>query len=116
MSTNASFSEYANHHPDQHAMVFYPSNSKKMLSGHDGGISLTYDITAPTVSRAILDIARPGDASQFGDRCGDGRPGALCGSCLAWPTRGGPSADCILVDRLEKPCLIRVGGSRSDCG
>lgn len=33
-------SVYLNHHPDQHALVFY-NQSGKMLSGHDGGISFT---------------------------------------------------------------------------
>lgn len=32
---------YPNHHPDQHALVFYPSNPNRMLSGHDGGLSRT---------------------------------------------------------------------------
>ncbi len=29
------------HHPDQHGVIFFPSNSKKMISIHDGGISFT---------------------------------------------------------------------------
>ena len=37
---------YTNHHPDQHSMVFYPSDADKVLSGHDGGISMTNDIRA----------------------------------------------------------------------
>ena len=32
---------YFNHHPDQHALVFFPSDPDRMLSGHDGGVSLT---------------------------------------------------------------------------
>ena len=32
---------YNNHHPDQHAVVFYPNNGRVMLSAHDGGISRT---------------------------------------------------------------------------
>lgn len=40
-----SFSLYTDHHPDQHALVFYPSNPNKVLSGHDGGVSVTEDIT-----------------------------------------------------------------------
>ncbi|OJJ23946.1 hypothetical protein BKI52_06235 [marine bacterium AO1-C] len=39
-------SRYENHHPDNHSLVFYPSDAKKMLTGHDGGISLTLDNTA----------------------------------------------------------------------
>lgn len=32
---------YPNHHPDNHALVFLPSSSTTMLTGHDGGISKT---------------------------------------------------------------------------
>ncbi len=39
------FGLYTDHHPDQHALVFYPSNPNKVLSGHDGGVSVTEDIT-----------------------------------------------------------------------
>jgi len=41
---------YTNHHPDQHELVFFPSNANKMLSGNDGGIFLCGDNTASTVS------------------------------------------------------------------
>ncbi|EAY26036.1 GEVED domain-containing protein [Microscilla marina] len=34
-------STYDNHHPDNHSLVFYPSNPARMLTGHDGGISRT---------------------------------------------------------------------------
>ncbi|HAS45542.1 MAG TPA: hypothetical protein DCS93_33970, partial [Microscillaceae bacterium] len=34
-------STYTNHHPDNHSLVFYPSNPARMLTGHDGGISRT---------------------------------------------------------------------------
>ncbi len=35
-------SQYANHHPDQHSMVFLnPPNSNVLYSGHDGGVSRT---------------------------------------------------------------------------
>ncbi|MFC5046654.1 T9SS type A sorting domain-containing protein [Aquimarina hainanensis] len=37
---------YKNQHPDQHALVFYPSNPNKVLSGNDGGVQITQDITA----------------------------------------------------------------------
>ncbi|GAA4279449.1 T9SS type A sorting domain-containing protein [Aquimarina mytili] len=40
-----SFGLYTDQHPDQHALVFYPSNPNKVLSGHDGGVSVTEDIT-----------------------------------------------------------------------
>ncbi len=37
---------YPDQHPDQHALVFYPSNPNKVLSGSDGGVAVTEDITA----------------------------------------------------------------------
>ncbi len=37
---------YANHHPDQHEIVFYPSNPNKMISTNDGGIFRTTNNTA----------------------------------------------------------------------
>lgn len=39
---------YPNNHPDQHALVFFPSDAKKAINGHDGGLSLTNDITKGT--------------------------------------------------------------------
>ncbi len=37
---------YTNQHPDQHELVFYPSNPNRALSGNDGGVFITEDITA----------------------------------------------------------------------
>lgn len=37
------FGFYPSHHPDVHKVVFYPSNSRKMLSATDGGVFLTND-------------------------------------------------------------------------
>ncbi|NAS31869.1 T9SS type B sorting domain-containing protein [Flavobacteriaceae bacterium R38] len=37
---------YTNHHPDQHSLEFFPSNPDMVISGHDGGLSLTTDIQA----------------------------------------------------------------------
>jgi len=45
---------YANHHPDNHGVIFYPSNPAKMLSVHDGGISLTTNDLASSVSWTSL--------------------------------------------------------------
>lgn len=36
-----SFSLYEDHHPDQHNLVFYPSNPNRVLSSNDGGVSRT---------------------------------------------------------------------------
>ncbi len=41
-SEKTDLSKYPNHHPDQHALVFF-NNPDKMLSAHDGGISETSD-------------------------------------------------------------------------
>lgn len=32
---------YPNHYADQHLLIFFPSESRKMLSAHDGGLSIT---------------------------------------------------------------------------
>lgn len=37
---------YTNHHPDQHSLEFFPSDPSKVISGHDGGVSITTDILA----------------------------------------------------------------------
>lgn len=37
-------SKYANHHPDQHALIFF-NDANKMLSAHDGGVSITSNNT-----------------------------------------------------------------------
>ncbi|MGQ0829883.1 MAG: T9SS type A sorting domain-containing protein, partial [Bacteroidota bacterium] len=41
---------YLNHHPDQHDIIFYPSDPNKMLSANDGGVFRTNDNTASTVA------------------------------------------------------------------
>lgn len=48
--TTGSFSWYRGQHPDQHALLFYPSNPKKSIAGHDGGLSITENILAEKVS------------------------------------------------------------------
>ena len=48
--TTGGFGFYPNHHPDQHALVFYPSDSNRMLSGNDGGVFLTNDNRINNVS------------------------------------------------------------------
>ena len=45
---------YANHHPDQHELLFLPSNPNKMISSNDGGIFKTDDNTASTVAWTSL--------------------------------------------------------------
>lgn len=43
-------SQYPGQHPDQHMIAYNPNNPNQVLSGHDGGISFTSDITANSVS------------------------------------------------------------------
>ncbi len=43
-------SEYPGHHPDLHEFFFDPNDPDRMWSAHDGGISLTEDIAANSVS------------------------------------------------------------------
>lgn len=45
---------YLNHHPDQHGVAFYPSDPDKMISFHDGGLSLTNNIKDTKVSWTSL--------------------------------------------------------------
>jgi photosystem II stability/assembly factor-like uncharacterized protein len=48
-------SQYPNQHPDQHNLIFFPNNPNKAISAHDGGLSLTNDITATPVNWVDLD-------------------------------------------------------------
>ncbi len=58
-----SYALYTNHHPDQHSLAFLPSNSKVLLSGSDGGIKKTNDVSSPSVS--WTDISSGYQTSQF---------------------------------------------------
>lgn len=42
--------DYPNHHPDQHAAEFLPSNPSVLFSANDGGVFKTNDCLAPTVA------------------------------------------------------------------
>ena len=42
--------EYPNHHPDQHAVEFLPSNPSVLFSANDGGVFRTDNFLAPTVA------------------------------------------------------------------
>ena len=46
---------YENHHPDQHEILFYPSNPNKMLSGNDGGVFRTDNCLQDTMQWISLD-------------------------------------------------------------
>ncbi len=57
-------SQYNNHHPDQHSLVFLNSpNSNVLYSGHDGGISKTNSVTQSTV--VWSDLGKGYITSQF---------------------------------------------------
>jgi hypothetical protein len=53
-TTLPDFKVYPNHHPDNHGVVFYPANPAKMLSIHDGGISLTQNCLSPIMEWTSL--------------------------------------------------------------
>lgn len=42
-STENNFSKFPGHHPDQHDLIFHPSNPNKSISAHDGGLSITFN-------------------------------------------------------------------------
>ncbi len=44
------FPNYPGQHADQHEILFHPTDSKRMFSGHDGGMSVTSDIYADVVA------------------------------------------------------------------
>lgn len=48
-------SQYSNHHPDQHGLVFAPNNTSVLYSSHDGGISVTSNCLGSPVSWTSLD-------------------------------------------------------------
>ncbi len=45
-ATTNDISQYPNHHPDNHSLVFAPNNASILFSGHDGGISKTTNVLA----------------------------------------------------------------------
>jgi hypothetical protein len=40
---------WPNHHPDNHALVFLPSNPSAMISAHDGGLSKTANLSSNNI-------------------------------------------------------------------
>ncbi len=48
-SINTDWDIYDTHHPDQHEMIFLPSNPDIMISANDGGMFKTMDNTADTI-------------------------------------------------------------------
>jgi hypothetical protein len=54
---------YPNHHPDQHIMFFDPNNPNRLFTGHDGGISVTENINASSIS--WTDLNNDYNVTQF---------------------------------------------------
>ncbi len=44
-----SYARYENHHPDQHALVFSPTNANTLFSGNDGGVQKTTNALADSI-------------------------------------------------------------------
>ncbi len=42
--------DYPGHHPDQHELLFFAGSSSKVVSAHDGGLSISEDILAQNVT------------------------------------------------------------------
>jgi len=57
------FQMYPNQHPDQHNLVFLPSNPSKMISSTDGGVHKTNDNLATSVS--WISLNRGYQTTQF---------------------------------------------------
>ncbi|KYG78955.1 WD40/YVTN/BNR-like repeat-containing protein [Roseivirga echinicomitans] len=53
-NNSENFPKYDNHHPDIHALVFYPSDPNKMLSGSDGGVHVTLDNAVAGTSSPVV--------------------------------------------------------------
>jgi hypothetical protein len=63
-ATVNNISQYNNHHPDQHSLVFLnPPNSNVLYSGHDGGVSKTNNVTQAAV--VWSDLGKGYITSQF---------------------------------------------------
>lgn len=76
----SNYTLYGNHHPDQHSGMFIPGSNVIFYSGHDGGVTMTSDVTVASVVWAwlnnsyttsqfytvTLDHGTSGDASVMG--------------------------------------------------
>lgn len=105
---------YANHHPDQHCILFYPSDPTKMLSANDGGVFRTNNSLAPEVAwtplnngyltsmfyTVAVDHASPGNNIVIGGAQDNGSWWTNSASVPApWVTpRGGDGSFCAIAD------------------
>ena len=46
---DGNWGSYTNHHPDQHELIYLPSNNNVIINGNDGGIYKTLDVFNDTV-------------------------------------------------------------------
>jgi hypothetical protein len=53
-ATNFTYSLYNNGHPDIHALAFNPSNANEAICGNDGGIQMSSNISAASVSWSVI--------------------------------------------------------------
>lgn len=53
-ATENNISSYANHHPDNHSLAFL-SNNMTLISGHDGGLSITSDYKKKDIDTTPVD-------------------------------------------------------------
>lgn len=74
------YAQYANHHPDQHHLVFLSSDPNHMITSNDGGLQVTYDNQAEEVEwtslnngyvtsqfySAAINLQDPGDERLLG--------------------------------------------------
>ena len=56
-------SQYTNHHPDQHSLVFPPFSSNILYSGTDGGVHICRNLSQPTIVWSELNMGY--QTSQF---------------------------------------------------
>jgi hypothetical protein len=105
---------YANHHPDQHELLFLPSNDSIVLSGCDGGVFKTLNIHEPTVQwvslndnyftsmfyTVALDHGTPGNEVVIGGAQDNGSWFTNSGNINdPWVTpRGGDGSFCAIAD------------------
>lgn len=107
------FPSYPNHHPDQHDVIFLPSDPDVMLSANDGGVMRTEDIRAnnivwtdlnrgylTTQHYAIAIVDSPGDSRVMGGMQDNGTwEGTSFVTSDFWQRRGGgDGAYCFYAD------------------
>ena len=94
VNDGSGYDNYANHHSDQHALSFSPANASVMVSGMDGGISITNDClgsnlvwksisngyTTSQFYSVAIDYATRGSYTMIGGLQDNGHLGTLTGT------------------------------------